>query len=100
MLFRSQSGAIVPTRGLSQGDPLSPYLFLLCAEGLIGLIKRAVQRGVIQGAAVARRGPRITNLFFADDCLLFYKARREDCRELVRVLGVYKEAARHEVNLN
>ena len=90
----------MPTGGLRQGDPLSPYLFLLCAEGLIGLIKKAVQMGVIQGVAATRSGPRITNLFFADDCLLFCKTRREDCRELVRILEVYKKAAGHEVNLS
>ena len=42
-------GDIIPTRGLSQGDPLSPYLFLMCTKGLNGLIKKAATYGDIMG---------------------------------------------------
>ena len=38
-------GNITPTRGIRQGDPLSPYLFLLCAEGLLSLITASVANG-------------------------------------------------------
>ncbi|KAA3466907.1 reverse transcriptase [Gossypium australe] len=47
-----------PTRGLQQGDPLSPFLFLICSEG----------------AKASRRGLEISHLSFADDCMMFGEA--------------------------
>ena len=64
-------GHIVPTRGICQGDPLSPYLFLLCFEGLNGLIEHAVDGKHIEGVSLCRNGPKISHLFFADDSHLF-----------------------------
>ena len=62
---------IVPSRGIRQGDPLSPYLFLLCAEGLSALIKKEVENGRLGGVAVCHWDPKISHLFFADDSLIF-----------------------------
>ena len=56
-------GRIIPFRGLHQRDPLSPYLFLLCVEGLSGLLKQQVERGSIKGVAICRGAPRISHLF-------------------------------------
>ena len=57
-------GSIVPSRGLRQGDLLSPYLFILCAEGLSSLIHHYEQAGLLHGVIVVRRAPSITHLFF------------------------------------
>lgn len=72
-------GLIHPSRGLRQGDPLSPYIFLLCAEGLSALLVRVEQEKKIQGVKVARAAPAISHLFFADDSILFCQATREAC---------------------
>ena len=57
-------GRIIPSRGIWQGDPLSPYLFLLCAKGLSALIKASVCNGSMEGIAICRGGPKLSHLFF------------------------------------
>ena len=64
-------GIIHPTRGLRQGNPLSPHLFLFCAEGLSALIRQAIECGAIKRIVACARGPAISHLFFADDNLIF-----------------------------
>ena len=65
--------------GLCQGDPLSPYLFLMCATGLQSLLHMAEMEGHIQGMAICRNGPRVSHMFFADDSVLFCRAKKEEC---------------------
>ena len=68
------SHSFSPSRGLRQGDPLSPYLFLLVADGLSTLLKHNEGLGDIDGLKVCRRAPSVSHLLFADDSLLFFKA--------------------------
>ena len=83
-------GHIIPTRGIRQGDPLSPYLFLLCLEGLNGLIQHAMDVGEVEGVSLCRSGPKISHLFFANDNLLFCRARIEDINTIQEILRKYK----------
>ena len=82
-------GNIVPTRGLRQGDPLSPHLFLLCAEGLSALLHDAARNQLLNGISLCRGCPRITHLFFDDNSLFFCKANREECEKLKEILEKY-----------
>jgi hypothetical protein len=52
-------GKIFPTRGIKQGDPLSPYLFILCVEALSGLLLQAERSGYISGVPTSKHGPRL-----------------------------------------
>ena len=61
-----------PTRGIRQGDPISPYLFLLCAEGLSCLLKAVGH--LSKGVRVGVHSPWISHLLFADDCIVFSEA--------------------------
>ncbi|KAL5552000.1 hypothetical protein UlMin_002176 [Ulmus minor] len=86
-------GHLIPSRGLRQGDPLSPYLFLLCGEGLSSLLHHYEQSGLIQGLRCGLRGPTISHLFFADDSLLFFEAKSSACSALKEALDYYKTAS-------
>uniref|UniRef100_A0A803PDG3 Reverse transcriptase domain-containing protein n=1 Tax=Cannabis sativa TaxID=3483 RepID=A0A803PDG3_CANSA len=62
---------VVPTWGIRQGDPMSPYFFLLCSEGLSMLLRQAELIENAVGIKIARTAPRISYLLFADDSILF-----------------------------
>jgi hypothetical protein len=64
-----------PSRGLRQGDPLSPFLFLFVADGLSYLLQREVAANGIVPIQICRRAPGVSHLLFADDSLLFFKAQ-------------------------
>ncbi|PNX78963.1 ribonuclease H, partial [Trifolium pratense] len=92
-------GPIFPGRGLRQGDPLSPYLFILVTEGLSSLIKDSVARGDIHGIKICRGAPPVSHLLFADDCFLFCRSNLDETRHLMNILKTYGEAAGQEINL-
>uniref|UniRef100_A0A803PR19 Reverse transcriptase domain-containing protein n=1 Tax=Cannabis sativa TaxID=3483 RepID=A0A803PR19_CANSA len=71
-------GAIIPHRGICQGDPLSSYLFLICAEGLSSLIRRFEGLGHIKGCKVANGAPIISYMLFADDSYIYCRGTERE----------------------
>ena len=92
-------GMINPTRGLQQGDLLSPYLFLLCAKGFTSLLQKAKLEGNIHGVSICRRAPKISHLLFVDDSLLFCQASKRETQETLEVLKLYAEASGQCLNM-
>ncbi|KAL6191896.1 hypothetical protein ACLB2K_038285 [Fragaria x ananassa] len=86
-------GSLKPSRGLRQGDPLSPYLFLLCAEVFSALLEKKASMGLLQGVQICPGAPTIHHLLFADDSLLFGKASSAECLTIRSVLAEYEAAS-------
>ena len=79
------NGFFQGSRGLRQGDPLSPYLFIIVMEAFSCLMKRAVAGGFLTPCIVQGRmgeGVQITHLLFVDDTLVFCEAREDQLTNL------------------
>lgn len=87
-------------RGIRQGDPLSPYIFLLCAEGFSAMLSREESLNSFSGLKINRYCPSLTHLFFADDSIVFCGAEEKDCYAIKRILEAYKSALGQSVNLS
>lgn len=95
----SPEGYFEPGRGIRQGDPLSPYLFILCAEVLSHMMNRAMVDRSLLGVKISLQAPPVNHLLFADDSLFFSLANARACKKLKKILGDYERASGQAVNL-
>ena len=87
-----------PTRGFRQGDPVSPYLFLMCAEGFSSLLKYYNGGTFDRSLRVSYRSPWVTHLLFADDSLIFINASNPSALRLYEILKIYGDASGQCIN--
>lgn len=91
-------GRIVSESGIRQGDPLSPFLFILCAEALVHVMYRAELQGDITGMRLTKNCPPIQHLLFADDSLFLCHATLKECSNFLHCLELYGKASGQEIN--
>lgn len=93
-----ETDVIKPSRGLRQGDPLSPYLFVLCLERLGHWLGKRVEDGSLRPVKASRSGPGLSYLFFADDLILFSEAVEEQLLCLKEGLDLFCRASGQRVS--
>lgn len=90
----------LPTCGLQQGYPSSPYLFLFCMDILSRMTTLATDIRQFQGIRLHNQAPYISHLFFADDAMFFFKASSDSCRAVSTIINRFCDTSGQIVNLH
>lgn len=98
LLNGSKAGKFTPTRGIRQGDPLSPYLFVICMELLTHIIETEVENGSWRPISVG--GVQLSHIFFADDLILFAEASTDQGEIVKRCLDKFCSVSGEKVNFD
>ncbi|KAL4340840.1 hypothetical protein GQ457_08G018090 [Hibiscus cannabinus] len=94
------TGEFTPQRGLRQGDPLSPFLFLFCMQGLSAALSVEQDTGRIKGIRASQQGPRVNHLFYADDSLVFVRNSVQEVSRLKEVLNIFATSSGQRINFD
>ena len=93
------NGFINPTRGIRQGDPLSPYIFILCMEALShSLITASLRPKSRIGIKICPRMNKIPYLLFANDCLMLCKVDQSNSQNLKNLLDNFCSISEQLIN--
>lgn len=98
MINGSPKGFFPVQRGLGQGDPLTPFLFVIVGEALSRMIGAAEKAGLIVGFKAAAKAPIISRLQFADDMLIFCGAEEDQVRSIKAVLLCFEAVSGLTIN--
>lgn len=94
----SAQGLIKSKREARQGDPLSPYIFILCAEVLSTNLGVLEKNGELKGLKIARKSPPILHLMYADDLLITCSGDMKSCATLKELLHRYSNSIGQAIN--
>ncbi|XP_019255054.1 PREDICTED: uncharacterized protein LOC109233627 [Nicotiana attenuata] len=94
----TRCGFFHSTRGLKQGDPLSPSLFILGAELLSRMLNNLSHDQFFNGFYMEKRGPQVTHLSFADDVIIFTSGCRTSLTKIMKILQDYEQISGQQIN--
>ncbi|XP_042952180.1 uncharacterized protein LOC122289263 [Carya illinoinensis] len=98
MMNGTYKGFFKPTRGLHQGDPLSPYLFIIMQEVLTRMLKDNFNQGRLAPFYILRGAPLVSHLLYADDLLIFANGGNKSVRVIIRTLEQYAQWSSQAIN--
>lgn len=90
---------LYPTRGLRQGDPISPYIFIMCLNELSHDLHHAETDARILPINLGQKGFPLSHLFFADDSIIFSGAMHTAITHLTSVLQKFLTEASLTINI-
>lgn len=89
-----------PSRRIRQGDPMSPYIFILCMKMFSRLISYQVDTLNWDSITISNKGPHLSHLFFVDDLTLTSKVNMKSCTTIKNTLDFFCTHSGQKVNLD
>lgn len=89
-----------PHRGIRQGDPLSPYIFIVCINFLILKFINGHRLGEFDGMQINKNTPSDRYLMFSDDCIIFCRSNNKSIEFIKNTMGKFEEEAGLSINWN
>ncbi|KAL5577599.1 hypothetical protein UlMin_019298 [Ulmus minor] len=100
MINGKPRGRFGASRGLRQGDPLSPFLFILVADILGRMMDKAVRIGEVKGFKVGREEEVVSHLQFADDTLFLLEPDKSNIEKVNTILKFFSMCSGLKINMN
>ncbi|KAL5555361.1 hypothetical protein UlMin_037597 [Ulmus minor] len=100
MINGKPRGRFGASRGLRQGDPLSPFLFILVADILGRVMDKAVSIGEVKGFKVGREEVVVSHLQFADDTIFLLDSEQINIQKVHTILNFFSICSGLKINMN
>ncbi|GJZ00491.1 RNA-directed DNA polymerase, eukaryota [Tanacetum coccineum] len=88
------------SKGLRQGDPMSPFLFILAMEGLHAMVSKAVNTGLFKGASIGHGSINVSHLLYADDAIFVGEWSHSNAYNLICLLRCFYMVSGLKINVH